>query len=62
MALMSTQCGRMQGHFSRWLVVAVLGLLAAVGVSRAFEAFPFTFGGETMYLKWGDNHAGTPGD
>lgn len=37
-----------------------LGLLLTLGSPRAFEVFPFASGAETLYLKWGDNHAGTP--
>jgi hypothetical protein len=44
------------------------GLIAAVALSvglaaqaDAFVVYPFTSGAETLYLKWGDNHAGTIG-
>jgi len=36
-------------------------LLAAAGPLQAFALFPFLSGNETLYLKWGDNHAGTAG-
>lgn len=42
-----------------WAIL--LSLLGVGGDLSAFEVFPFVQNGETLYLKWGDNHAGTPG-
>jgi len=44
-------------------VTALLaGLLAAAPRSaQAYATFPYQSGSETLYLKWGDNHAGSPG-
>ena len=36
-------------------------MVLSFGNAMAFEVFPFDIGGETLYLKWGDNHPGTPG-
>lgn len=43
------------------LTVLAVVLLGISPGARAFAVYPFDFGGETLYLKWGDNHAGTPG-
>lgn len=42
------------------LLVAI-GALMLAPVVAAFAVYPYQEGGETLYLKWGDNHAGTPG-
>ena len=54
--------------FVTLLLVAIAGAEPASGKpaesgrpSDQKAAFPFDSGGETLYLKWGDNHAGTPG-
>jgi hypothetical protein len=41
-----------------------MGLLCtalAFQPAGAYAVFPFNSGGETLYLKWGDNHAGASG-
>lgn len=38
-----------------------IALIATAADVRAFEVFPYDDGGETLYLKWGSNQAGTPG-
>ena len=44
------------------LISAALLLLGVFAVrASAFVLYSFTSGGETLYLKWGDNHAGTIG-
>jgi len=40
--------------------VLLLSLLGSARVD-AFAVFPYTSGSETLYSKWGDNHAGTVG-
>ena len=40
---------------------AALWLCSFAAPSSAFVVYPFTSGSETLYLKWGDNHAGTIG-
>ena len=46
----------------RWLAAAVGACLLGVACSaNAFVTYPFSSGNETLYLKWGDNHAATPG-
>jgi hypothetical protein len=45
-----------------WLVcLAGLSLLALTTPSSAFVVNSYISGDETLYLKWGDNHAGTVG-
>lgn len=39
----------------------LLALLLLANAASAFEVFPFVQNGETLYLKWADNHASTPG-
>ena len=45
--------------------VLIVALLLAAGFhgssASAFSVFPFDDAGQTRYLKWGDNSAGTPG-
>lgn len=42
--------------------VRTIALLAIVlPMLHGFAVFDYDGGGETLYLKWGDNHAGTPG-
>ena len=36
-------------------------LLLSTGAASAFAVFPFLQNGETLYLKWGDKHAPSPG-
>lgn len=45
------------------MIRAAIALIALVGAADvgAYELFPFQSGDETLYLKWGDNHAGTSG-
>lgn len=50
-------------HFHRSLVVGAL-LLAASSSALSYNTFSYTGPGpsfDTLFLKWGDNHAGTPG-
>jgi hypothetical protein len=39
----------------------LLALLAWAGSAHAFVVNAYDLGGETLYLKWGDNHSGTVG-
>ncbi|MGD9585059.1 MAG: matrixin family metalloprotease [Lysobacterales bacterium] len=48
----------MHEHRPHWPIL--LTLLLVGNTSSAFEVFPFVQNGETLYLKWGDNRAGTP--
>jgi hypothetical protein len=41
--------------------VAFVALLARTESAQAFVVNAYDAGGETLYLKWGDNHAGTVG-
>lgn len=52
-----------RSHLSLILSVACAGvaLLGRAGTARAYVVIPYIDGGETLYLKWGDNHAGTLG-
>lgn len=43
------------------IAFAMLACLGLNPTALAFELFPFQSGNETLYLKWGDNHAGAPG-
>jgi len=48
----------------RWFF-AVAAALLSTGLPRhacAYAVWPYQSGDETLYLKWGDNHAGTAGD
>ena len=52
--------------FSPRQITATTALIALAmlqsSTAQAYNTFPFFLpGGETGYLKWGDNHAGTPG-
>jgi hypothetical protein len=42
-------------------MVGFLLLLSFAAASNAFVVNSYMSGGETLYLKWGDNHAGTVG-
>ena len=50
-------------HLSRILSAACAGvaLLGLAGFAHAYVVSAYVDGGETLYLKWGDNHAGTLG-
>jgi len=43
-----------------WLTIFALTFTPLQAVS-AFEVFPFESGGQTLFMKWGDKHAGSPG-
>jgi len=52
-----------QGHRQRRLAgscCVLLVLLLAPGRASAYALYSYESAGETLYLKWGDNHAGTP--
>lgn len=49
-------------NFRTSLTSAVALLMFAFAArSNAYVVIPYMSGGETLYNKWGDNHAGTPG-
>lgn len=43
------------------LPACAVALLATAPLAAAFQVNAYVDGNETLYLKWGDNHAGTPG-
>ncbi len=47
--------------FSRLIAVTCVLLLALAAPAMAFVVNSYIDGGETLYLKWGDNHAGISG-
>lgn len=48
-------------HCSGWLSLATLATLLISTGALGFQTYPFQSGAETLYLKWGDNHAGSAG-
>jgi len=46
----------------RFLLILALAAVSSVQPARAYVLFgPYDFGGDLIYPKWGDNHAGMPG-
>lgn len=43
-----------------WLSIVFLACVS-LQAARAFEVFPYQSGDQTLFLKWGDNRAGSPG-
>jgi hypothetical protein len=50
-----------RGVHTGLISAAALWLCGFAAQSSAFVVYPFASGSETLYLKWGDNHAGTVG-
>lgn len=45
----------------RLACILTVAIASAATIANAFVVYPYSSGSETLYSKWGDNHAGTIG-
>src|SRR5579884_69568 len=53
--------GGMSGGLQTWLARMLWATAAAWLFAAAYQVYSYPSGSEALYLKWGDNHAGTDG-